>query len=116
MSSTSSGWSKHPLRRRASMSRRLVSLRWMFVFVLLASSLLPDLAEGQSKRETSFRYDDVGNMLEVIEIDIHVPQAPTSLVAAAPSLTQAEINLSWVDNASGPDSETGFVIERKNWG
>jgi hypothetical protein len=38
------------------------------------------------------------------------PNAPSNLVASAP--TSSTINLSWTDNSSAPNGETGFEIDR----
>lgn len=44
------------------------------------------------------------------------PQAPTNLSAVCPSNGSTDIDLSWTDNSSGGNQETGFEIERSDDG
>jgi YD repeat-containing protein len=97
------------------MNRLPVPLCWaFFVFVLL----LPDLAAGQTSYGTKFRYDEMGNLIEIIDITGQVPQAPTG--AAATPMSPSEIQLSSsfpgsiirVERAARPDSSSNGGLDR----
>ncbi len=77
--------------------------------VLLA---IVSLAVAQTTFQTSFRYDEIGNLKEIVDATGRIPQAPSSLIVTA--ITSRRITLSWTDNSSGLSEETQFLIERKS--